>query len=72
MSSTASLHSVAARLISRSLRSAGGELWLHEWLLGMWGTPIGEMLDLETLSEICKRNNRWSFFVTGAPLRGEC
>jgi len=41
---------------------------LHEWLLVQWGTPIGEMWDLETLSRTCERENRWSFFLTSAPL----
>lgn len=41
---------------------------LHEWLLVQWGTPIGEMWDLETLSKACQREGRWSFFLTSAPL----
>ncbi|TVY14800.1 hypothetical protein LARI1_G008025 [Lachnellula arida] len=41
---------------------------LHQILLAGWGTPIGELFDLETLSEICKKNNRWSFFFTSVPL----
>lgn len=41
---------------------------LHEWLLVQWGTPIGEMWDLETLSKICAKEKRWSFFLTSAPL----
>jgi len=41
---------------------------LHEWLLTQWGTPIGEMWDLETLSKVCEKNGRWSFFLTSAPL----
>lgn len=41
---------------------------LHEWLLTQWGTPIGEMWDLETLSRTCERNGRWTFFLTSAPL----
>lgn len=32
----------------------------------------GKMLDLEALSETCERLGRWSFFLTAAPLRGEC
>ncbi|KAK4934569.1 hypothetical protein LTR10_024205 [Elasticomyces elasticus] len=43
-------------------------LSLHEIMLGGWGMPIGEMFDLEALSEECKRQGRWSFFVTSAPL----
>ncbi|KAK7948064.1 uncharacterized protein PG986_008950, partial [Apiospora aurea] len=41
---------------------------LHEWLLVFWGTPIGELWDLEQLGEICSDLNRWTFFVTSAPL----
>lgn len=41
---------------------------LHEWLLTEWGTPIGEMWDLETLSKVCEKEGRWSFFLTSAPL----
>lgn len=41
---------------------------LHEWLLVQWGSPIGEMWDLEKLSEICKQKNRYTFFLTSAPL----
>ncbi|KAG5744562.1 hypothetical protein H9Q69_011572 [Fusarium xylarioides] len=42
---------------------------LHEWLLVQWGTPIGELWDLEALTEECKAHNRWSFFLASAPLR---
>lgn len=41
---------------------------LHEWLLTQWGTPIGELWDLEQLSKVCEQNRRWSFFLTSAPL----
>jgi hypothetical protein len=41
---------------------------LHPILLSGWGTPIGELFDLETLSETCKRLGRWSFFMMSAPL----
>ncbi|KAH6988329.1 hypothetical protein BKA56DRAFT_477842, partial [Ilyonectria sp. MPI-CAGE-AT-0026] len=41
---------------------------LHEIMLGGWGMPIGEMFDLEGLSEVCKKYNRYSFFITSAPL----
>ncbi|MCJ1312485.1 hypothetical protein MMC25_006159 [Agyrium rufum] len=43
------------------------EQFLHEYILSLWGIPLGEMLDLEKLSELCKKNNRWTFFVTSAP-----
>ncbi|KAL7773173.1 hypothetical protein CFE70_003137 [Pyrenophora teres f. teres 0-1] len=41
---------------------------LHEWLLVHWGTAIGEMWDLEKLSERCKNMGRYTFFLTSAPL----
>lgn len=41
---------------------------LHEWLLTEWGTPIGEMWDLEALSKVCEKEGRWTFFLTSAPL----
>jgi hypothetical protein len=37
---------------------------LHEVLLAGWGCPIGELFDLEILSDECKKQGRWSFFVT--------
>ncbi|KAF2138391.1 uncharacterized protein K452DRAFT_290973 [Aplosporella prunicola CBS 121167] len=45
-----------------------GGVFLHEYLLAGWGMPVGEMFDLERLSEICKELNRWSFFVSSVPL----
>ncbi|BFZ60311.1 hypothetical protein YB2330_001347 [Saitoella coloradoensis] len=41
---------------------------LHEWLLSLWGTPIGEMWNLEELSQKCKKEGRYTFFLTSAPL----
>lgn len=40
---------------------------LHHYVLPLWGMPIGELLDLEKLSETCKKQNRWSFFFASAP-----
>lgn len=37
---------------------------LHEVLLSGWGMPIGELFDLEKLAEHCKKEKRWSFFIT--------
>jgi len=37
---------------------------LHEVLLAGWGMPIGELFDLEKLAEQCKKEGRWSFFLT--------
>ncbi|ETN44636.1 uncharacterized protein HMPREF1541_10306 [Cyphellophora europaea CBS 101466] len=44
---------------------------LHEYLLALWGCPIGEMLDLERAAEVCARLKRWTFFFTSAPARCE-
>lgn len=40
---------------------------LHESILALWGMPLGEMLDLELLSEKCKERGTWTFFFTSAP-----
>jgi len=42
---------------------------LHEYLLALWGVPIGEMVDLEKVSELAKKHKRYTFFVTSAPFR---
>lgn len=42
---------------------------LHEWLLAGWGMPIGEIFDLERLSQECQKRGRWSFFFSSIPLR---
>ncbi|CAK7234102.1 hypothetical protein SCUCBS95973_008821 [Sporothrix curviconia] len=44
------------------------EYHLHEFLLGLWGCIIGEMIYLEDLARECEKRKRWSFFVTSAPL----
>ncbi|KAH6669389.1 putative cyclase-domain-containing protein [Halenospora varia] len=41
---------------------------LHDHFLAMWGTPIGELWNLEELAEQCKKENKYSFFLTSAPL----
>ncbi|KKO97854.1 hypothetical protein THAR02_10041 [Trichoderma harzianum] len=41
---------------------------LHEWSLVWWGTPLGELWNLEELSRQCEQHSRWSFFLTSAPL----
>ncbi|KAE8442254.1 hypothetical protein EG329_003514 [Mollisiaceae sp. DMI_Dod_QoI] len=43
------------------------EYMLHEYILALWGMPLGEMFDLEKLSQTCKEKGRWTFFVTSAP-----
>ncbi|KAJ9629988.1 hypothetical protein H2204_008792 [Knufia peltigerae] len=44
---------------------------LHDWLLAMWGCPIGELWDLEKLAEKCQKYKKWSFFLASAPLHVE-
>jgi hypothetical protein len=50
----------------------GKEWQLHQWLLAGWGMPIGELWDLEALSDVCKGmdggKGRWTFFLTSAPM----
>ncbi|KAG9235431.1 putative cyclase-domain-containing protein [Amylocarpus encephaloides] len=41
---------------------------LHDHFLAMWGTPIGELWNLEELAEACKKEKKYSFFLTSAPL----
>lgn len=37
---------------------------MHEVILAGFGMPIGELFDLEKLAEHCKKENRWSFFLS--------
>lgn len=46
----------------------GEKVTLHEWMLGGWGCPIGELFDLERLSEECKKRKKYSFFFSSMPL----
>ncbi|KAL0065923.1 hypothetical protein AAF712_007049 [Marasmius tenuissimus] len=41
---------------------------MHQTLLGLWGMPIGEMFDLEKLSQVCAETGRYTFFFTSWPL----
>ncbi|KAH8664843.1 hypothetical protein BGZ61DRAFT_367242 [Ilyonectria robusta] len=41
---------------------------IHDNALALWGTPLGELWDLEELARQCKEHDRWSFFVTSCPL----
>ncbi|KAL3256991.1 hypothetical protein ABHI18_007153 [Aspergillus niger] len=45
------------------------DFWLHEWVLAGWGLPIGELFDLDRLSQECRKRNRWSFFFSSVPLK---
>jgi hypothetical protein len=42
---------------------------LHQWLLGGWGMPIGELFDLEGLAAHCKETRRKTFFLSSVPLK---
>ncbi|KAK9472954.1 putative cyclase-domain-containing protein [Dipodascopsis tothii] len=48
--------------------AAEGVTFLHEYLLPYWGVIVGEMLELEDLAEQCRKNGKWTFVVTSAPL----
>lgn len=39
----------------------------HQFLLSCWGVPIGEMWDLEKLSEVCKERNQYAFYFSSMP-----
>ena len=55
--------------VSFEVRPNKSHEWdLHNFLLAGWGVPIGEMFYLEELAELCKKHNRWTFFVTSSPL----
>jgi hypothetical protein len=43
------------------------DYYLHEYILALWGMPLGEMLDLEKLAQTCHEKNRYFFFFTSAP-----
>lgn len=52
-------------------RSDGAELavlFLREYLLAGWGMLIGELFDLEELSQLREEHQRWEFFVASTPL----
>ena len=42
------------------------EYHLHEYILALWGMPLGEMLDLERLSQRCKELGRYTFFFSSS------
>ncbi|KKK19516.1 hypothetical protein ARAM_003489 [Aspergillus rambellii] len=43
------------------------EYYLHEFILALWGMPLGEMWDLDRLAAKCAERERWTFFMTSAP-----
>ncbi|EWG50845.1 hypothetical protein FVEG_09976 [Fusarium verticillioides 7600] len=46
-----------------------GLYMLHQWCIGGWGMPLGEMFYLEELAQVCQRLNRYTFFVSSIPLK---
>lgn len=44
------------------------QLVCHQYFLALFGLSIGELWDLEELSEKCKELNRYSFVLTSVPL----
>lgn len=40
---------------------------LHEYILALWGMPLGEMWNLERLAAKCHETKRYFFFLTSAP-----
>lgn len=51
------------------------EVWpqIKEWnhhinLLPLWGIPIGELWDMEKLSEVCRERGQYEFFFTSMPM----
>ncbi|RMJ28804.1 putative cyclase [Aspergillus sp. HF37] len=59
---------IAGDAISWEVYPPQSEVFLHEYVLAGWGMPIGELFDLEALARTCQELQRWSFFVTSAPL----
>jgi len=45
-----------------------GTAHMHQTLLGLWGMPIGEMFDVEKLSDVCAQTGRYTFFFSSWPL----
>ncbi|KAL1706307.1 hypothetical protein EV121DRAFT_289636 [Schizophyllum commune] len=41
---------------------------MHQTILGLWGMPLGELFDLEKLSDECAKAKRWTFFFSSWPL----
>ena len=41
---------------------------MHGTIIGLWGMPIGEMFDLDSLAASCASDRCYEFFFTSAPL----
>jgi hypothetical protein len=57
-----------ASVANQCIAPVDHDWFLHPIILSGWGTPIGELFDLEALAELCKKNKQWSFFFTSSPL----
>ncbi|KAJ3518381.1 hypothetical protein NM208_g14534 [Fusarium decemcellulare] len=44
------------------------DMLLHQTFLGLFGLPIGELWDLEALSQYCTLHGRYTFLLTSSPL----
>ncbi|KAI0312333.1 hypothetical protein OF83DRAFT_1067370 [Amylostereum chailletii] len=47
---------------------AEGVKYMHEVCTLLWGMPLGEFFDVETLSSVCAENGRYTFFFSSWPL----
>ncbi|TRM57164.1 hypothetical protein BD626DRAFT_225283 [Schizophyllum amplum] len=45
-----------------------GTIHLHQTILGLWGMPLGELFDLERVSDECAKAGRWTFFFSSWPM----
>ncbi|KAL3954130.1 hypothetical protein ACCO45_012086 [Purpureocillium lilacinum] len=48
------------------------DLFLHHYMLSLFGMSIGELWDLSKLSECCAKRKRYSFMLTSIPLNHPC
>ncbi|KAK3403265.1 hypothetical protein B0T20DRAFT_388924 [Sordaria brevicollis] len=49
-------------------KETGIDLVLHRYFITLFGMSIGELWDLDALSEACKKTGKYSFLLTSAPL----
>jgi kynurenine formamidase len=57
----------AWEVLPPTCKDSAGFLY-HEVLIAGWGCPIAEYLWLEDLAEYCKREKRWTMFLSSCPL----
>ncbi|KAI6344243.1 hypothetical protein MCOR25_011101 [Pyricularia grisea] len=58
----------ASLLLCCVARDADRSIVLHSHCLGLLGMPLGELWDLNKLSDHCAKTGRYSFLLTSAPL----